>query len=99
MDQSYRSGFFLRLHRVLRGGELSTHSHLVDPPPLRVEDLDDEAVHLERFADRRHPTEMRHQIAADGLEPFALDVDVQALNDLVDVHLAAEDPAAAPFVD
>ena len=42
---------------------------------------------------------MRQQIAADGLEPLALDLDVQPLRDLVDVHLAAEDEAAAALVD
>ena len=43
--------------------------------------------------------EVRQQIAADGLEALALDLDVQPLHDLVDVHLAAEDEAAAALVD
>ena len=73
--------------------------HLVDPPALGVEHLDAQAVELEALADRRDAADVRQQIAADGLEPFALDLDVQPLRDLVDVHLAAEDEAAVAFVD
>jgi hypothetical protein len=39
---------------------------------------------------------VRQQVAADGLEPFALDLDVEPLRHLVDVHLAAEHEPAAP---
>ena len=54
---------------------------------------------VEPLADRRHAAEVRQQIAADGLEALALDLDVQALRDLVDVHLAAEHEPAVAFVD
>ena len=58
----------------VRGRFLLADAHLVDAPPLGVENLDGQAVHLEFFADRRHAAEVRQQIAADGLETFALDV-------------------------
>ena len=48
--------------------------------------------------DRRHAPEVRQQVPADGLEPFALDVDAEPLGDLVDIHLAVEDEAAVALV-
>src|SRR5581483_11521786 len=36
----------------------------VDPAPFGIEDLRTEAVELERFAHRRHATDMVHEIAA-----------------------------------
>ena len=70
-----------------------------DAPPLGVQHFDGQAVDVEALADRRHAAETREQVAADGLEALALDVDVEPLRDVVHVHLAAEDEPAVAFVD
>ena len=51
------------------------------------------------FTHGRHASQMRHQKAADGLEAFTRDLDVQPLRHLVDVHLAVEEIPAVPFID
>ena len=58
----------------LAAGELPADPHLVDPPPLGLEHLDAQPVDVEALADGRHAAEVRQQVAADGLEPFALDL-------------------------
>src|SRR5262245_37313008 len=72
---------------------------LVHAAALGVEDLDDQAVDLEALADRRHAADVRHQVAADGLEALALDLEPEALHHFVDVDLAAEHEAAVALVD
>src|SRR4051812_48732374 len=57
---------------------------LVDAPALRLEDLDDHAVDLERLSDRGHASEPRQHVAAHRLEPFGLDVDAQPLADFIE---------------
>src|SRR5262249_25842183 len=91
-------GLFFGVLRGL-GGRALGDPDFVDAPPLGVDHLDAEAVDLEALADVRHTTDVVHQIAADRLEPGALDVDVEALRQLVDVHLAAEHEAAVALVD
>ena len=73
--------------------------HFVHAAPIHLENLHAQAVDVDALADRRHSAEVRHQEAADRLEPFALDLDAQALRDFVDVHFAVEHEPAATLVD
>src|SRR5262245_38173789 len=73
--------------------------HSIDAAPLGVEHFDREAVDVELLPDVRDAADVVHQEATHGLEAFALDLDVEPLRHLVDVHLAAEDDAAVAFVD
>ena len=65
---------------ILDGRRLAAaQADLRNPAALDLEHLDVEAVDLEALADVRHPAEMREQVAADGFEPFALDLDAEAV--------------------
>ena len=79
---------------------LARHADLVDPPPLGVEHFDAQAVDLEPLADRRHAAEVRQEVAADGLEPFALDRARSAAARTSSMStLPLNDEAAVAFVD
>src|SRR4051812_5520046 len=65
--------------------------HLVDAAALGLEHFDRQAVDLERLADRRHAADPRQDIAADRLEAPGLDLEVEALAQIVEAHLGAED--------
>src|SRR4051794_17447938 len=80
-------------------GDLPRDAHPVDPPPPDLEHLNREPVDAEPVADRGHAADAREQIAADGLEAFALDLDAEPLGDLVDARLAGDDILAVAFVD
>ena len=56
-------------------------------------------VELEHLPDRRHAADAREHVAADGLEAFGLDRDVQPVADFVDAGLRAEYPRAVAFID
>src|SRR2546421_3415492 len=90
--------FFLCVFRVDRRRDLGD-PHLVDTAALGIENLNAEAIDVKALADGRHAADLREQVAADGLESFALDLNVQSIGQLVDVHLAADDEAAVAFVD
>ena len=64
-----------------------------------LEDFDVQAVELEGFADCGHAANPSQHVAADRLEAFRLDCDVEAVAHLVDARLRAEDPRSVPFVD
>src|SRR3712207_8705352 len=51
-----------------------------------VEHLDVQPVDISLLADGRDAPAMGQQVAADGFEPFALDVDAEPLRDFVDVE-------------
>ena len=57
----------------------SADAHLRDAPPLHLEHLHGQIVHLEGFADVRHAAEVRQQVAAERLESFALDFHAQPI--------------------
>src|SRR5688572_13419872 len=71
----------------------------VDAAALGFEDLDVHAIELESLPYRRHTADACQDIATDSLEPFGLDLDVQAITDLVEVHLPAEDERSVGFLD
>src|SRR5216684_90580 len=75
------------------------HANFVNAPALDIEYLDRQAIDLHAFAHSRHAPEAVEEVPPDGLEPVALDLHVQAILDLVDVHFAVEDESPAPFVD
>ena len=58
----------------------------MNPPALDFEDFHVEAVHVDVLADDRNAAEVRQQKPAERLEAFSLDVHVEPLLDLVDVH-------------
>ena len=63
----------------------------MDAPALGFEHFDDQAVELERLADRRDAPGTGEDVASDGFKPVRLDLDVEPLAHLVDVDLGAED--------
>src|ERR1051325_560221 len=83
---------------VVLGRRPAAHAHARDAAPLHFQHFPREVVDLERLADVRHAAEMRQQVAAQRLEPLALDRDAQAIAHLVHAHLAAEDEHAVPLV-
>src|SRR5262245_36924978 len=88
-DATTRLGFLLTPPR----------SHFGDAPTFDFDHFKPQVTHFEGLANVRHPSEVREQIAADGFEPLALDVDVQPLAHFIDADLAAEDEAAVAFID
>src|SRR5690606_36525867 len=74
-------------------------ANLGNPAPLDLEHLDREFVDVEGLPDVRHVAEPGQQVAADGFEPFALDLHAKRLAHLVDADLAAEDEHAVAFAD
>src|SRR5919112_5480240 len=64
--------------------------HLVHAPALGFEHLDVQSVHLEHVANRGDTANLTEDEAAHRLEALPLDVDLEALGELVDVHRATE---------
>ena len=54
---------------------------------------------IDVLAHRRHAAEAAHEVAANRLEAFALDVHAEPLGEFVDVDLGAEDPRVVGLVD
>src|SRR5688500_14893149 len=73
-------------------------AYLRDPPALDFQHFDRELIHVERLPDVRHTAQVGEQIAAERFEALALYLDAEAIGDLVDAHLAAEDEHASAFV-
>src|SRR5215203_4548176 len=72
--------------------------HLVHPPALGFEHLDVQPVHLEHVANGGHTPHLAQDEAAHRLEALALDVNFEALGQLVDVGLPAEHEDAVALV-
>src|SRR3954469_13419609 len=73
--------------------------HLVDAAALGLEHFDREAVDLERLADRRNAADARQDVPPDRLEPTGLDLEVEALAQVVEAHLGAEDERSISLFD
>src|SRR5215467_10511390 len=71
----------------------------VDAAALRLEHFDRQTVEIERLADAGHPTEPRQDVAADRFEPLGLDLDPEAVAQLVEADLRAEHVGAVALVD
>src|SRR5687768_9963339 len=65
--------------RLIDGFLPAADTDLADATALDFEHFERELVHLERLTDVRHPSQMREQEPADGLESLPLDLHAEAL--------------------
>src|SRR5215471_7472293 len=74
-------------------------AHLVDAATLGLEHFDVQAVELERFAHGGHAAQAREDVAADGPEALRLDLEVEAIAQILEAHLRAEHVRAVALLD
>src|SRR4029450_1295766 len=66
-------------------------ANLVNAASLGLEHFNVQAVELEGFGDRGHASHAREHVAADGLEPLRLDLEAEAVAQILEADLRAED--------